>query len=57
MSREKYELDTQSDLAYAKQEGLTEGKLEIARNLKNMGLAVSQIAEGTGLSFETIEKL
>jgi hypothetical protein len=27
MSREKYELDTQSDLAYAKQEGMREGEL------------------------------
>jgi predicted transposase/invertase (TIGR01784 family) len=32
-------------------------KLEIARNFKKMGLAVSQIAEGTGLSSETIEQL
>jgi predicted transposase/invertase (TIGR01784 family) len=38
-------------------EGLTESKLEIARNLKKMGLSVSQITEGTGLSSETIEQL
>jgi predicted transposase/invertase (TIGR01784 family) len=38
-------------------EGRTEEKLEIARNLKKMGLSVSQIAEGTGLSSETIKQL
>jgi predicted transposase/invertase (TIGR01784 family) len=37
--------------------GLAESKLEIARNLKKMGLPVSQIAEGTGLSSEAIQKL
>jgi predicted transposase/invertase (TIGR01784 family) len=60
-SREKYELDTQSNLTYAKREaraeGLAEGKLEIARNLKKMGLPVSQIAEGTGLPVESIQEL
>jgi hypothetical protein len=33
------------------------GTLEIARNLKKMGLPVSQIAEGTGLSTKAIQKL
>jgi hypothetical protein len=37
--------------------GRTEGKLAIARNLKKMGLPVFQIAEGTGLSPEAIQKL
>jgi predicted transposase/invertase (TIGR01784 family) len=77
MSEEKYILDTQSRLTYAKEEaraeglaegrteglvegrteGRAEGKLEIARNLKKMGLPVSQIAEGTGLTPEAIQKL
>jgi predicted transposase/invertase (TIGR01784 family) len=65
MSELKYELDTQSRLAYARQDGRAEGlaeghaesTLEIARNLKKMGLSVSQIAEGTGLLPELIEKL
>jgi predicted transposase/invertase (TIGR01784 family) len=38
-------------------EGMEKGKLEIARKLKKMGLPVSQIAEGTGLSSEAIERL
>jgi predicted transposase/invertase (TIGR01784 family) len=61
MSELKYELDTQSRLVNAERKGLAkghaEGKLEIARNLKKMGLSVSQIAEGTGLATETIEQL
>jgi predicted transposase/invertase (TIGR01784 family) len=56
-SEEKYVLDTQSKLTYAKREGHQEEKLEIARNFKKMGLSFSQIAEGTGLSTETIQKL
>jgi predicted transposase YdaD len=38
-------------------EGRNEASLGIARNLKGMGLSVSQIAEGTGLSIETITQL
>jgi predicted transposase/invertase (TIGR01784 family) len=65
LSEEKYILDTQSNLSWERREGRTEGrteghaeeKLEIARNLKKMGLPVSQIAEGTGLSPEAIQKL
>jgi len=38
-------------------EGLKEKELEIARNLKKLGLPVSQIAEGTGLPPEAVEKL
>jgi predicted transposase/invertase (TIGR01784 family) len=45
-------------LAEGRSEGLAEGrseeKLEIARNLKKMGLPVSQIAEGTGLTVEEV---
>ena len=39
------------------EQGREEEKLEIARNLKMMGLPISQIAEGTGLLLETIEQL
>ncbi|MDR2134221.1 MAG: Rpn family recombination-promoting nuclease/putative transposase [Treponema sp.] len=40
-----------------KQEGKQEEKTEIARNLKRIGVAVEQIARGTGLSVEEIAKL
>jgi predicted transposase/invertase (TIGR01784 family) len=38
-------------------EGMDKSTFEIARNLKKMGLSVSQITEGTGLLPEIIEKL
>jgi len=38
-------------------EGLNKASLDIARNLKGMGLPISQIAEGTGLPAETIAQL
>jgi predicted transposase/invertase (TIGR01784 family) len=57
-SREKYILDTQSNLSWERKEGHAEGRtekaLEIARNLKKMGLPVSQIAEITGLTAEEV---
>jgi predicted transposase/invertase (TIGR01784 family) len=57
----KSELDWQSRMANAeckgRNEGRSEASLDIARNLKRMGLPISQIAEGTGLSTETISQL
>lgn len=48
-------------LAAAKEEikaaNKAEGIVEIARNLKQMGLDVSQISKGTGLSIDEINKL
>jgi len=45
----------------AKLEGLTEGKaersIEVARNLKRLGIPTETIAESTGLSPAEIEKL
>jgi predicted transposase/invertase (TIGR01784 family) len=38
-------------------EGIKEGKLEVARNLKSMGIPVEQIALGTGLSIEEIGRI
>jgi predicted transposase/invertase (TIGR01784 family) len=44
-----------------RQEGLNEGekkgRLEVARNLKRIGIPAQQIAMGTGFSLEEIEKL
>jgi len=65
----KSELDWQSGLVDAERKGLRRGlrrglkkgidkaSLDIARNFKKMGLSISQIAEGTGLSTETIAQL
>ena len=38
-------------------EGHTKGKLEVARNLKQMGMATEAIARATGLTAEAIEAL
>jgi len=61
----KSELDWRTGIFEAenkgRNEGLIEGQnkatLDIARNLKGMGLSISQIAEVTGLSAETIAQL
>ena len=53
----KGELDWRSSMKDAKREGRNEASLDIARNLKGMGLPISQIAEGTGLPIETITQL
>jgi predicted transposase/invertase (TIGR01784 family) len=65
MSEYKYELDTQSRVAYARQDGRKEGRkegrqegiLETARNLKSLSVATDQIARATGLSYDEIAKL
>jgi predicted transposase/invertase (TIGR01784 family) len=60
-SEYKYQLDMQSKLVHAKrealQEGLQQGKLEIARKMKSRGIAVEQIVEDTGLTLKQIEDL
>lgn len=51
--REKWEMDRNSDIYYAKEEG----KEEVAKKLIKMKLPIEQIIEATGLSKEQIEKL
>ena len=61
LSEEKYELDHQSKLAYAKREGMKKGIekgiLITARNALKKGLPVETICEITGLDEETIKGL
>jgi predicted transposase/invertase (TIGR01784 family) len=61
VSEEKYLLDTQSKVVHAKREGLQKGrqeeKLEVARNLKTIGLPIGQIIQATGLTEEQINEL
>ncbi|MDR1148750.1 MAG: hypothetical protein LBK66_08975, partial [Spirochaetaceae bacterium] len=57
MSEYKYELDTQSRIAYAWQQGEQNRTLEVARNLKSLGIAIEQITRATGLSYDEIAKL
>jgi predicted transposase/invertase (TIGR01784 family) len=64
-SREKYVLDTQSKVTYARQKGEAKGRakgrdekaLEIARKMKAIGRPEPEIAEITGLTPEIIQKL
>ena len=51
------EWEKNSQLAYAKEQGSLETKLETARNLKKLGVDVHTICEATSLSMEEIEKL
>jgi predicted transposase/invertase (TIGR01784 family) len=44
-------------MAQAKELGFDEGKLEVARNLKKLGIDIQIIIQSTGLSPEDIEKL
>ena len=44
-------------MAFERQKGQAEGKLEVARNLKQMGMATEAIARATGLTAEAIEAL
>jgi predicted transposase/invertase (TIGR01784 family) len=57
----KYELDWQSHMIEARQEGLAEGRAEglaeAARRMKRDGLTAGQIAAYTGLSLEETGKL
>ena len=57
----KYKWDNKNVLDYALKEGYEKGEyekaLDIARTFKRMGLPLEDIAKGTGLSIEEIEKL
>jgi predicted transposase/invertase (TIGR01784 family) len=38
-------------------QGAEQAKIETAKNLLNMGLTLKQVAQGTGLTLEEVEKL
>ena len=70
---EQYEMDKGSEIAIANEEGIAEGlekglqqwkeegahekAIETAKNFLKMGLFVEQVANGTSLSIETINKI
>ena len=61
LSAEKYQLDLQSDMVYERQqgrvEGLQQGRVDIAKNLLNLGDPIEKIIAVTGLTREELEKL
>ena len=44
-------------ISIGREEGAYQNKLETAKNLLSMGLSPEQVAQGTGLSLEVIQKL
>ena len=44
-------------MVFERQKGQAEGKLEVARNLKQMGLATEAIAQATGLTADVVGQL
>ena len=51
------EYDYDTDIAVQREEAYEEAKIENARNFLKMGLTLEQVAQGTGLTIETVEKL
>jgi predicted transposase/invertase (TIGR01784 family) len=56
-SREKYELDTQSSLTYARQEGEQKSRMNIARNALAEGATAEFVQKITSLDMETIKTI
>jgi predicted transposase/invertase (TIGR01784 family) len=57
LAKEMWRHDVATWKHYARQEGLAEGKAEVARKLKALGRPAAEIAAATGLAIEEIEKL
>lgn len=53
----KYHRDLKNSLDTAKEEGRFEREIEIAKNLKSLGLDMETIQKATGLSKDEIVKL
>ena len=56
-SRFRYQLQRNTELSVARNEGAAQEKREIAKNFKHAGIPIAVIAENTGLTAEEIEKL
>ena len=55
--QQKAKWDLSNGLAGAREEGIEQGKIEIAQKMKTAGRPKTEIIEFTGLSPETIERL
>lgn len=55
--REKWEMDWNSGMADAREEGIKQEKIEIAKKLIKLGMSIEKIKEVTNLSKEEIESL
>ena len=51
------EIERESELEYAKEEGIEKGKLEVAQRMKNNGFPIGDIMLATGLNEQQIDSL
>lgn len=51
------EQDDRGKVSFAHKEGIKEGKIETAKNLKNLGISIEIISQSTGLTKEEIENI
>ena len=56
-AKEAYEYGEQAGFAKGRSEGEALKQREIARNLKHLGIGLSEIVKSTGLSVEEVEEL
>ena len=55
---EKLEIEREEGIEKGHREGLTEGKIEVAKNLLHMNnLSIESISQATSLSIEEIQKI
>ena len=55
--QEAYEDGVEKGISQGIQQGSQQTKIETAKNFISMGLSVEQVAQGTGLSIETVKSL
>ena len=55
--QEAYEDGVEKGISQGIQQGSQQAKIETAKNFISMGLSVEQVAQGTGLSIETVKSL
>ena len=55
--QEAYEDGVEKGISQGIQQGSQQTKIETAKNFISMGLSIEQVAQGTGLSIETVKSL
>ena len=51
------EMERESEIEYAEEQGIEKGKFEVAQRMKNNGFAIGDIMLATGLTEQQIESL
>ena len=55
LSEYKFEMDLQSKMVDARRDGIAEGKLEMVKALRTMGLSEEQIAQAASMPLDEIK--